>query len=177
MKYAISLVALCLLPACMGGGSDGPSAPTTQLNTDFGTLLNGARMSNGAGEVDFDIRVANAADFHARDMVRDGYFGHDDVIDPLADCGDPCDAGERLLDQGYTWKVFYEGIGRGNNLTLQQLLDAWEAGGAGADFSVDNDNGASNNINLADFEHFGIAKAGPDNNQRWVLLLADPTDP
>ncbi len=176
MKYAISLVALCLLPACLGGGSDGPSAPTTQLNNDFGTLLNGVRMANSAGAVDFDLRVANAADAHARDMVADDYFAHD-TLDPTPECGNPCDAGERLLAQGYTWKVFYEGIGRGNNLTLQQLLDAWEAGGDGTNFLVDNDNGASNNINLADFEHFGIAKAGPDNNQRWVLLLADPTDP
>ncbi len=176
MKYAISLVALCLLPACMGGGSDGPSAPTTQLNTDFGTLLNGVRMGNGAAAVAFDQRVANAAQSHATDMVVDNYFAHD-TQNPTPECGNPCDAGERLLAQGYTWKVFYEGIGRGNNLTLQQLLDAWEAGGAGGDFSVDGDNGASNNINLADFEHFGIAKAGPDGNQRWVLLMADPTDP
>ena len=177
MRYALSLVALCLLPACMGG-SDGPSGPTTQLNNDFGTLLNGARMSSGtgAGAVEFDIRVANAAQSHASDMVRDGYFGHDDTIDPLPECDDPCDAGSRLVQEGYTWKVFYEGIARGNNLTLQQLLNGWQSGGS-ADFSVDNDNGASNNINLVDFEHFGIAKAGPDGNQRWVLLLADPTDP
>ncbi len=175
MKYAISLVALCLLPACMGGGSDGPPAPTTQLNTDFGTLLNGVRMGNGATAVDFDVRVANAAQAHATDMVVDNYFAHD-TLNPTPECNDPCDAGERLLAEGYTWKMFYEGIGRGNNLTLQQLLDAWEAGGDGTNFSVDNDNGATNNINFGDFEHFGIAKAGPDGNQRWVLLMADPTD-
>ena len=174
MRYAISLLALCLLPACLGG-SDEPSGPSTQLNTNFGTLLNGARMGNGANAVAFDQRVANAAQAHATDMVVDEYFAHD-TLNPASGCGDPCDAGERLLAQGYAWKIFYEGIARGDGMSMQQLLDAWEAGG-NADATVDNDNGASNNLSNPDFEHFGIAKAGSGANQRWVLLMADPRDP
>lgn len=175
MKWFISIVALSALSACggasTGGGasglpasstappptspSTGPTAPSTgggANNASFATLLNDVRLTNGAGNVTFDARLANAAQGHADDMRTNNYFSHTGL--------NGSSPGDRITAAGYKWRTYGENIARGQQ-SEQEVLTAW----------TNSPGHHANNIN-PNFEDFALAKAGSGSNTYWVLVLA-----
>ena len=79
-------------------------------------LVNRERRRAGCDDVTVDRRLIVAADGHAADMARRGYFAH---ADPDGDR-----AGERVRDAGYSWSRFGENIARGQN-SVYEVVDDW----------------------------------------------------
>lgn len=165
MKYALPIIALCALGACgsTGGGSSvstltapstggTPTAPSAPSNNSFSGMLNNVRAANGAGPVAYDSRLGRAAQAHANDMLRHGYFDHTGR--------DGSSAGDRIKRAGYDWKTWGENIARGQS-TEQQVMQGW----------TNSPGHHANNIEPS-FEDFGLAKAGSGSNRYWVLVLA-----
>ncbi len=138
-------------PSTSPGGSSPPSGGGANT-ASFGSLLNDVRLSNSAGPVAFDARLANAAQGHANDMQANNYFSHTGR--------NGSSAGDRISDAGYRWRTYGENIARGQR-TEEEVLDAW----------TNSPGHHANNIN-PNFEDFGLAKAGSGNGTYWVLLLA-----
>ncbi|MEM7724672.1 MAG: CAP domain-containing protein, partial [Pseudomonadota bacterium] len=139
-------------------------APSTSLNSSFGTLMNNTRLAanSGANTLVYDSDVGRAAQLHANDMYTRNY----DSVQILGGGGD--DIGDRVTDQGYSWEDIAQLIDRGENTTADQVA-------AFSDDVCDAPNGtcfARNN-----FAHFGVARAGSGADTRWVLVLTDPTGP
>ncbi len=162
MKYTFSLLALCLLPACMGGGSgSGTSvststapvnAPTASESSSFATLLNDVRRSNGAAAVQYDERLARAAQVHSNDQLAMGRMTHRG--------SDGSDAGQRIKAQDYDVGPWAENVARGYQ-TEASVMTGW----------TNSPGHHGNNINPS-FEDFGIAKAGSGSQTYWTLVLA-----
>lgn len=177
MKYHLSILAVLILSACGSGSDDAvtvidpnlPTAPSVPLNTEFGDLMNGARMNvnSGATPLTYNARVGRAAQVHANDMVVNNYF---DKQVPNSDDGNgnPIDIGSRVTAQGYDWADIAELIEQGD-LTMAEAISEFGAQQCDAD--------GTTCFNRTNFEDFGIAKAGNGDNQKWVLVLAEPTDP
>lgn len=156
-----------LLSACSSGGSSTvdltPSAPSTTLNSSFGTLMNNTRLAlNGtAPALAYDADVGRAAQLHANDMYTRNY----DSIFIQGGGGD--DIGDRVTAQGYSWEDIAQLIDRGD-ATVQQQVDA---------FAAENCTINTTCYENADFAHFGVGRAGSGADMRWVLVLTDPTGP
>jgi uncharacterized protein YkwD len=52
-------------------------ATLTALDTSIVQVLNAARAEHGLAPLAVSTRLASAATFHSREMLRDGYFSHD----------------------------------------------------------------------------------------------------
>lgn len=167
MKHFISILAICLLTACMGGGSGSetsvstltatetesrPSLPSLPSNNTFGGLLNNTRAANGAGAVAFDARLGQAAQSHADDMLRQNYLSHDGKNGSTV--------GTRVRAAGYNWTAVAENIAQGQQ-TEESVMQSW----------TNSSGHHRNNINPT-YEHFGLGKAGSGGDKRWVLVLA-----
>jgi len=109
-------------------------------------------MTNAAGPVAFDARLANAAQGHADDMRANNYFSHTGLNGSTP--------GDRITDAGYQWRTYGENIARGQT-SEQEVFDAW----------TNSPGHHANNIN-PNFEDFALSKSGTGNNTYWVLLLA-----
>ena len=79
-------------------------------------LVNEHRRRGGCGNLTVDRRLIVAANRHAADMARRGYFAHEDSH------GDR--AGERVEDAGYEWSRFGENIARGQD-SVFEVVDGW----------------------------------------------------
>lgn len=79
-------------------------------------LVNEHRRRGGCGSLTVDRRLIVAANRHAADMARRGYFAHEDTH------GDR--AGERVEDAGYQWSRFGENIARGQD-SVFEVVDGW----------------------------------------------------
>lgn len=165
--YHYALAAL-LLSACSSGGSSTvdltPSAPSTSLNSSFGTMMNNTRLATNASApaLVYDSDVGRAAQLHANDMFTRNY----DSVQILG--GGGTDIGDRVTDQGYSWEDIAQLIDRGENTTAAQVA-------AFSDDVCDAPNGTC--YNRTNFAHFGVARAGSGADTRWVLVLTDPTGP
>lgn len=176
MKQFTPILALLALSACggatTGGGASvlptsttpppttapstgGSTAPTTSGGADnasFATLLNDVRLVNGASNVAFDARLANAAQGHADDMLANDYFSHTGL--------NGSSAGDRITAAGYNWRTYGENIARGQQ-SEEAVMTAW----------TNSSGHHANNIN-PNFEDFALAKAGSGSDTYWVLVLA-----
>lgn len=172
MKKHLSIIALLLLPACLGGGDDSsveltPDAPDVSMNTEFGTLLNGVRTTGT--ELQYNSRIGYAVQMHANDMWERGYT---DVTIPgtTGNNNGMEDIGDRVTAAGYTWTDILQMVAKGN-FTLKEAMaefdNSGDCGGGGQEMCITNDL-------LTDF---GIAKAGSGDDQRWALVLAGQTEP
>ncbi|MFI7369998.1 CAP domain-containing protein [Actinoplanes sp. NPDC049668] len=79
-------------------------------------LVNQHRRRGGCGEVTVDRRLILAANRHASDMARRGYFAHEDLS------GDR--AGDRVEAAGYQWSRYGENIARGQE-SVFEVVDGW----------------------------------------------------
>ena len=164
MKHGFTILAVCLLAACSGGGGTSTStmtAPTTTAPTttpsapvdnSFAGMLNNVRANNGAGPVAYDSRLGTAAQNHANDMLANNYFSHTGLNGSTP--------GDRITAAGYNWRTYGENIARGQQ-SESDVLQAW----------VNSPGHQANNVN-PNFEDFALAKAGSGSNKYWVLVLA-----
>lgn len=139
-------------PPSTGGGSTPPPSGGGADNASFATLLNDVRLSNGAGSVSFDARLANAAQGHADDMRANNYFSHTGL--------NGSSPGDRITAAGYNWRTYGENIAQGQQ-SEQEVMTGW----------TNSPGHHANNIN-PNFEDFALAKAGSGSNTYWVLVLA-----
>ncbi|MEV6303608.1 CAP domain-containing protein [Actinoplanes sp. NPDC051861] len=92
--------------------SASPAAPVQQQVL---ALVNRNRRDHGCGTIAVDRRLIDAANRHAADMARRGYFDHED---PRGDR-----AGSRVARAGYDWKRYGENIARGQNTPYEVVTD------------------------------------------------------
>lgn len=93
--------------------SASPDAPVQQQVL---ALVNRNRRNHGCDSLTVDRRLIEAANRHASDMARRGYFDHEDSR------GDR--AGHRVADAGYRWKRYGENIARGQD-TPYEVVNDW----------------------------------------------------
>ncbi|MEJ6404586.1 CAP domain-containing protein [Yoonia sp. 2307UL14-13] len=174
MKYTFCALALLTLPACMGGGGGAdvtmnltPDRPDAPMNASFGSLMNGVRMGidPGLAPLTYDSRVGQAAQNHANDMFTRDY---DSIFIPGTDNGSGAeqDIGDRVTAQGYRWDDIAQLIDKGER-SLGDQVDAFSTELCDAD--------GTTCFERPNFVDFGLAKAGSGADQRWVLILTEPT--
>jgi uncharacterized protein YkwD len=132
--------------------SDSPAAPDQQQVL---ALVNRNRQSAGCGSLTPDRRLIEAANRHAADMARRGYFAHEDRR------GDR--AGSRVADAGYEWKRYGENIARGQKSPFEVVTD-WM-------------NSPDHRENILDcrLDQMGVGLAiDGDDTPYWVQNLATP---
>lgn len=162
MRLVFGMLSLTAMAACSSGTapstttnspvtSTSSSTPTSADNTTFGNLLNNVRAQNGAQNVTFDSRLAQAAQVHADDMNNNGFFSHTG--------SDGSTVGVRATRAGYNWRSIGENIARGQRSESEAMRDWTNSPGHHA-----------NNINPS-FNDFALAKAGTGANTHWVLVL------
>jgi uncharacterized protein YkwD len=95
--------------------SDVSASPGAPVQQQVLALVNRNRRSHGCGSLSVDRRLIEAANRHAADMARRGYFDHEDSR------GDR--AGSRVADAGYQWKRYGENIARGQESAYQVVAD------------------------------------------------------
>lgn len=177
MKHVLSLVAISLLCACGGSGTNMPApstgggttgggttgggtagggttgGPATVDTASFAQLLNGVRASNGAGAVTFDARLAAAAQAHSDDMSRNNFFSHIG--------SDGSTVGDRVSAQGYTWRNVSENIAHGQR-SEAEVMTAW----------TNSPSHHEANINPV-YEDFGLSRSvSASGHPYWALALA-----
>ncbi|MEU4692903.1 CAP domain-containing protein [Actinoplanes sp. NPDC023714] len=132
--------------------SDSPAAP---LQQQVLALVNRNRQNHGCGSLTADRRLIEAANRHAADMARSGYFAHEDRRGERA--------GSRVADAGYEWKRYGENIARGQKSAFEVVTD-WM-------------NSPDHRENILDCRldqmGVGLAIAG-DDTPYWVQDFATP---
>jgi uncharacterized protein YkwD len=79
-------------------------------------LVNENRRRGGCRNLTLDRRLIVAANRHAADMARRGYFAHSSP--------GGAGAGERVEDAGYRWSRYGENIARGQT-SAYEVVDGW----------------------------------------------------
>ncbi|MEU7904654.1 CAP domain-containing protein [Actinoplanes sp. NPDC049118] len=118
-------------------------------------MVNQYRRRAGCDDVTVDRRLILAANRHAADMARRGYFAHEDTR------GDR--AGERVEDAGYRWRRFGENIARGQE-SVYEVVEGWMDSPAHRENILDC---GLHQVGL------GLAFAG-DRTSYWVQDFATP---
>lgn len=85
MRAVLPLIALLALAACDAPPPPAATAPAAAADvaravapaSGFEGFLNAARAANGLSPATYDARLAAAAQAHADDMARQGYFSHE----------------------------------------------------------------------------------------------------
>jgi uncharacterized protein YkwD len=80
------------------------------------TLVNESRRRGGCDNLTVDRRLIVAANRHASEMARRGYFAHEDTRGERA--------GDRVQDAGYKWSRYGENIARGQD-SVAEVVDGW----------------------------------------------------
>jgi uncharacterized protein YkwD len=80
------------------------------------TLVNESRRKGGCDNLTVDKRLITAANKHASEMARRGYFAHEDSRGERA--------GDRVEDAGYKWSRYGENIARGQD-SVAEVVDGW----------------------------------------------------
>ncbi|MGW4948044.1 CAP domain-containing protein, partial [Actinoplanes sp. NPDC004185] len=80
------------------------------------TLVNENRRRGGCDNLTVDRRLIVAANRHAAEMARRGYFAHEDSRGRRA--------GDRVEDAGYQWSRYGENIARGQD-SVAEVVDGW----------------------------------------------------
>lgn len=127
------------------------TAVETDITNDFGSLINGARLSEGSGLLTFDDRLGSAAQDYAQLMLDENHFGH---IGP-----DGSEFTDRVAATGYNFTSLRENIAAGHQNT-DAVFTAWQ-----------NSEGHRVNNLADDVDEFGIGFAQDGSDTRWVLVL------
>jgi uncharacterized protein YkwD len=119
------------------------------------TLVNENRRRGGCDDLSLDRRLIAAANRHASDMARRGYFAH------RSPGGEG--AGERVEDAGYRWSRYGENIARGQD-SPYDVVDGWMHSPEHRE-----------NIMDCDLHQMGIGLAfAGDKTPYWVQDFATP---
>ena len=111
-KY-LPILALLALPACLSGGGESTVSGVSNMNAEFGGLLNGVRMGSGASSVTYDSRLGRAAQIHADDMVNRGYLTVT-IPGTVGNNNGMQDVGDLVTAQGYTWSFIAQLVEQGD---------------------------------------------------------------
>ncbi|MEM6386661.1 MAG: hypothetical protein AAF718_10535 [Pseudomonadota bacterium] len=169
------LGAVLALSACSGGGGGTggagtsgtnltPSAPSVSLNSSFGATMQGVRATRTVlPALTYDPVVGQAAQEHANDnFLNDRATTPGDTIDGI-------DIGSRITNLGYAWEDIEVLRDRGERTVAEQatrVANDTSCDAFGGSFCVDQ----------AEFEHFGVGRAGSGGDMRWVFIMTDPTN-
>lgn len=185
MKKFIPVLALFALPACFGVNDTTVTTARASvdpvMNRQLEATLAQSRMA-GLNPILFETRTATAAQVHANDMVDGNYLsiiipGRDSVPDDPNDAGSigiqAWDMGDTLReDLGLDWNDIVQMVGAGD-MTADQMLANWRAAGSpagsGGGAAID----LTGTDTIAEFNFFGIAKAGTGANTKWALIVVD----
>jgi uncharacterized protein YkwD len=132
-----------------------PVTPVVVENTSFASLMNGVRMTAGAGDIAFDTRIGAAAQNYADEMLADGRFDHEGA--------DGSTVGSRATDAGYNCTTIAENIAMGQE-TQADAFTSWQNS---AGHRANNLNPAMEDFGLG----LGLGVAGSGSERRWVLVL------
>ncbi|MEU4428306.1 CAP domain-containing protein [Actinoplanes sp. NPDC024001] len=91
------------------------SSPYAPVQQQVLALVNRNRRNHGCGPLTVDRRLIEAANRHAADMARRGYFAHEG---PRGDR-----AGHRVAEAGYEWQRYGENIARGQETPYEVVVD------------------------------------------------------
>lgn len=129
--------------------------PPPGYETGVVLATNDERARHGLGALTVDARLSVAAQRHSDDMVRRGFFAH---ADP-----DGREVQDRVVDQGYPWRVVAENIAFGQ-VSPRAVVQAW----------MDSP-GHRANILLAGTTHIGVGRAvGGRGLLHWTQVFATP---
>lgn len=123
------------------------AGPAFGQEPELGALLNGFRAEAGRAALVDSAAARRAAEAHADDMARRGFFAHEGA--------DGSTVGDRLARAGCRWTGVAENIAKGQR-SAREVVAAWAASP-----------GHRRNM-LGAYEVFGAARAG----EVWVLVLA-----
>ncbi len=125
------------------------------------TALNKFRTANGLTRLNFDRRLATAANGHARAMAKSDFFSHTGANGSRIS--------KRVSDVGYPWRLVAENIAAGMQ-SGTEAVDVW----------IDSP-GHRKNMLTAGLTHAGIgyARVSPDPGKviyehYWVLVMGAP---
>lgn len=176
MRNYISVLALMALPACFGVGNGvdlTPSSPDAAVTSQAQSSLDGTRIANAQDTLTYNATVGRVAQSHANDMFDRNYLS---ILELGSDLGGGVmrDLGDDLNDSRLFWDEIIQMVEQGD-MTVDDVLTQFATSGS-ADTGVGSDqNDFGNAMNNADYELFGIGKAGSGDDTRWALLLVDPT--
>lgn len=117
-------------------------------------LVNEHRDRAGCDGLTPDRRLITAANRHAAEMARHGYFAHRSL--------DGRGTAERVSDAGYDWSRYGENIARGQD-NPAEVVDGWM-------------NSTEHRENILDcrFEQMGVGLAFDGDTPYWVQDFASP---
>jgi len=90
--------------------------PHGSVQTQALNLVNESRRRGGCDNLTVDRRLIVAANRHAAEMARRGYFAHEDTRGERA--------GDRVQDAGYRWSRYGENIARGQD-SVFEVVNGW----------------------------------------------------
>lgn len=117
-------------------------------------LVNENRRRGGCGNLTLDRRLIAAANRHASEMARRGFFAHES---PNGD-----GSGDRMKEAGYDWSRYGENIARGQE-SVYEVVDGWMHSPAHRE-----------NIMDCKLEQMGIGLAFDGDEAYWVQDFATP---
>ncbi len=94
------------------------SSPFAPVQQQVLALINHNREKVGCSPVTLDSRLIEAANRHAADMARQGYFGHNSKNGQ--------NPGQRVTGAGYRWRLFGENIALGQD-SPWDVVNGWMA--------------------------------------------------
>lgn len=186
LRLAVLVGAVLALHGCGGGGGDNggdsggelPGGGTPPPATSTGTCglanfqqevldrINALRASGATcggvaygptGALTWNVKLAQAADGHAKDMATKNYFDHTSQ--------DGTTMGERITAAGYAWGSAGENIAAGQQ-SVQSVMEAWRVSA-----------GHCSNMMSSGFREIGVAcqpATGSNRSPYWVMNLASP---
>ncbi len=116
------LISCALLSAIISGcGSSSllggtVSSTSTDYETQVFNLTNVERTKYGLNPVTWNDKLAQAMDYHCKDMIANNYFDH---TSPTGET-----PGDRATAAGYRWLKVGENIAKGQR-TPKEVVDAW----------------------------------------------------
>jgi uncharacterized protein YkwD len=130
----------------------GPQSPVQQ---QILALVNQNRKEAGCDPITLDRRLIEAANRHAADMARRGYFDHESPAGEKA--------GSRVTGAGYTWKRYGENIAKGQASPFRVMTDWMKSPGH------------RENILDCRLDQMGVGLAlAADDTPYWVQDFATP---
>ena len=124
-----------------------PPVPPNQAKNELLNIINGERQKNGIGNLNFNTALGNAAQAHADDMAKNGYFSHTG-----RDGSSPSDRATRA---GYPTRLTGENIAAGSS-SPGFIFNMWMQS-----------TGHRQNMLNPKWKSAGLGMAG----NKWVLLL------
>ncbi len=115
---------------------------------DIELLLNGLRAQQGLAPMTESRKLTKAAQTHAKDMARNGFFSHEG--------SNGSSVGDRVRKQGYGFCFVAENIAKGQ-ASEQEVMQSWV-----------NSSGHRKNMLNRNAAEYGLARA---SGNIWVLVL------